>query len=105
MYRHKFGPFAPGTLAFGAALILLGAAAPKLLVHPNRAWMALAERLSWVTTRIVLAIAFFAVLTPIGAVRRLSGADPLRRRSAPAGSFWFPYSARQRDPRHYDTSF
>src|SRR5205807_1551794 len=105
IFRHKFAALAPGVLTIGIALVLLGAIAPVLLVHPYRWWMALAEKLSWVMTRVILAVVFFIVLMPIGIVRRLSGADPLRRRRPPAGSSWFPYPARHRDPRHYEKSF
>ena len=56
----------------------------------------------FISTRVVLAIVFFLVITPVGIVTRLCGWDPLRRRAAPADSYWKPYSARQRDPRHYE---
>ncbi len=105
IYRGKFAPVASGALAVGAVLVLLGAAAPALLFHPHRWWMALAEKMSWVMTRVILAIVYYIVLLPIGIVRRLSGADPLRRRHPPVGSSWVPYPARHRDPRHYDKSF
>ena len=55
-----------------------------------------------ITMRVVLAIVFFLVITPVGIVMRLCGWDPLRRRAASADSYWKPYRARQRDPRHYE---
>jgi len=67
--------------------------------------MLLAEGLSFITTRIILGIVFFLIITPIGVVKRLSGWDPLERRSAPKPSYWKPYSDRQRDPRHYEKMF
>jgi thiol:disulfide interchange protein len=90
----------------GALLVLLGVAWPRALVHVNRGWMALAEALSWVSTRVLLGLLFYLVLSPLGAWRRWRGADPLDRR-APVGrqSFWKPYSARQADPRHYEKMF
>jgi hypothetical protein len=84
---------------------LLGLAFPRALVYPNKAWMMLAEGLSFVSTRIILAFVFFAIVTPIGFVKRLSGWDPLHRRAAAADSYWQPYSERQRDPRHYEKMF
>ena len=56
-------------------------------------------------TSVILAIVYFGVVTPIGWIRKAVGGDPLRRRAAPAGSYWFPYSDRQRDPRHYEKMF
>ena len=89
----------------GVALVLLGIIVPRVLVYPNRAWMLLAEALSFVTTRIVLGIVFFLVVTPIGLLKRLFGWDPLRRRAGSSPSYWRPYSERQRDARHYEKMF
>src|SRR4030095_15594308 len=92
-------------LAPGLLLILLGLLWPRALVLPNRAWMLLAEGLSFVTTRIILGLVFFLVVTPIGVVKRLSGWDPLSRRGARSASYWKPYSERQRNPHHYEKMF
>ena len=105
IYRGKFHSVAPITLPLGAALVLLGLAFPRALVYPNKAWMTLAEALSFVSTRIILAFVFFVIVTPIGFVKRLSGWDPLHRRAAASESYWQPYSERQRDPRHYEKMF
>jgi hypothetical protein len=105
LYRGKFPNVTNVTLYLGAALVLLGLILPQALVWPNRAWMALAEVLSFVTTRIVLAFVFFGIVTPIGVVKRLFGWDPLHRRGGPSDSYWKPYSERQRNPRHYEKMF
>lgn len=94
----------PGVV--GGLLVVLGAAAPRALVYPNRAWMAFAEALSFVSVRIVLGLLFYLVFTPLGAWRRWRGWDPLGRRSAAERtSFWHPYSPRQADPKHYERMF
>jgi hypothetical protein len=105
LYRGKFIDPARVALPFGALLILLGLVWPRALVWPNRAWVLLAEGLSFVTTRVILALVFFLIITPIGVVKRLSGWDPLSRRAARSDSYWKPYSQRQRDPRHYEKMF
>src|SRR5437773_12352186 len=99
MYRGKFHSAAPITLPLGGLLVLLGLAFPRALVYPNKAWMALAEGLSFMSTRIILAFVFFAIVTPIGFVKRLSGWDPLHRRAGAAASYCRPSSEGQRDPR------
>jgi Saxitoxin biosynthesis operon protein SxtJ len=104
-YRGKFHLVTQVTLPVGAILVLLGIAIPRALVYPNKAWMALAEVLSYISTRIILAFVYFVVITPIGLVKRLSGWDPLSRRAARSESYWRDYSARQRDPRHYEKMF
>jgi hypothetical protein len=105
LYRGKFITAIYVTLPLGMLLILLGLLWPRALVLPNRAWMLLAEGLSFVTTRIILGLVFFLVITPIGVLKRLSGWDPLSRRGPRSASYWKPYSERQRDPRHYEKMF
>jgi hypothetical protein len=105
LYRGKFLHATQVTLPLGALLIFFGLLYPRALVLPNRAWMTLAEVLSFVTTRIILAVVFFLVMTPIGVVKRFLGWDPLSRRSARSDSYWRDYSERQRDSRHYEKMY
>jgi polyferredoxin len=105
LYRGKFQNVSPVTLPLGALLVLLGVLLPRLLMWPNKAWMAFAEALSFLTTRIILAVVFFGIVTPIGVVKRLFGWDPLNRRAARGESYWQPYSERQKDPRHFEKMF
>lgn len=105
LYRGKFATAAHVALPLGALLVLLGLIWPRALVLPNKAWMLLAEGMSFVTTRIILGVVFFLVVTPIGIIKRLSGWDPLSRRAARRDSYWQPYAERQRDPRHYEKMY
>jgi hypothetical protein len=105
IYRGKFSGIAYVVLPLGGALMLLGLVLPIALVYPNKAWMKLAEALSFVMTRLILGIVFFLIVTPIGVVKRLSGWDPLSRRGKRSASYWQPYSDRQRDPRHYEKMY
>ena len=105
LYRGKLASVTQILLPLGGLLVLLGLIWPRALVLPNKAWMLLAEGLSYVTTRIILALVFFLIVTPIGFVKRLSGWDPLSRRSASSESYWKPYSERQRDRRHYEKMY
>src|SRR6266851_8012980 len=90
-YRGKFPTMSHITLPVGALLVFLGLVLPQALVWPNKAWMALAEVLSFVSTRIILAFVFFGVLTPIGLIKRMFGWDPLHRRAGSSDSYWKPY--------------
>jgi hypothetical protein len=105
LYRGRFQLVAPGLLAVGTILVVLAAVFPKALVIPNRLWMKLAEALSFVSTRVILAVAFFAIVTPIGILRRVLGGDPLSRRSPRSESYWRPYFTRQSDTRHYEKMY
>ena len=105
LFRGKFPLLAPLFLASGGLLVLLGAALPGALAVPRRLWMSLAEGLGFVTTCAVLLAVFALVVTPVGLLRRLTGADPLRRRTPAGGSAWHPCPARHLDSRHYERLF
>jgi hypothetical protein len=102
-YREKFTTAAYIFSAAGSALVLCGLVFPRLLTVPRRFWMKLAEGMAYISSRIILAIIFFLVLTPIGLVKRAMGWDPLQRRSATRESFWQPYP--DRDSRHYEKMY
>jgi saxitoxin biosynthesis operon SxtJ-like protein len=64
---------------------------PTALARLNRLWIRLGVLLGKLVSPIMLAILFYGVMTPIGAVMRLAGKDPLRlKRSAGARSHWLP---------------
>ena len=105
LYRGKFVSAAYALMIAGAALVLGGVFVPRVLVVPRKVWMKLAEGMAYVSSRIILAIVFFLVLTPIGLVKRAMGWDPLQRRAGPRDSFWEPYPERQRDTRHYEKMY
>ncbi len=104
LFRHGHAAASAATAASGAALILVGMAAPSLLAFPSRVWWGLLRGLGWVNARILLTVLFFGVMMPLGLALRLTGWDSLARRR-PDGSFWVPYPARQRNPRHYERMY
>ena len=103
LYRGKFTTAAYVFSAAGSALVVCGSVIPRVLTVPRKFWMKLAEGMAYVSSRIILAIIFFLVLTPIGLVKRATGWDPLQRRSATRDTFWQPYP--RRDPRHYEKMY
>lgn len=76
------------TLVFGAlavALLLGGLLVPGKLGPVYRAWMGFAHALSKITTPIFMGIVYFLVITPIAAIRRTLGGNPLRAHSGATG--------------------
>lgn len=92
-------------LGLGVLLLALSVVAPRTLVLANRGWMKLAEGLAFVSTRVILGLVYFVLMTPLGLIKRLTGSDPLARRAPGAETYWEPYPARQRDRRHYEKLF
>ena len=62
---------------------------PSLLAGLNRLWTRLGLLLSKVISPIALGVLFYAALTPVGILMRLTGKDPLRlKRDAGLDSYW-----------------
>jgi hypothetical protein len=71
-----------------AGILALVAFVPPLAILFHRGWMAVAAVLGYVNTRILLSLVFYTLLTPIGVWRRLTGHDPLMRRSGRLSTYW-----------------
>lgn len=61
---------------------------PRLPSALVRAWLGLGQLLGWINTRILLALVFFAVITPLALVFRLVGRDALALRLKTRASYW-----------------
>lgn len=68
-------------LLFGAmALHVLTMTAPQMFRPFAVVWLGLSDLLGAVISKILMSIVFFAVVTPIGVIRRLAGKDSLKLR-------------------------
>jgi Saxitoxin biosynthesis operon protein SxtJ len=76
--RNYLIPFAIGLLA-------LTMIRPQLFRPAAVVWFGLSHVLGIITSRIVLSIIFFLVVTPVGVVRRLLGTDALNLKSFKKG--------------------
>jgi saxitoxin biosynthesis operon SxtJ-like protein len=90
--------------AIGAALVLLGAAAPSVLTRPRVWWWRGARAVGDFNARVLLTLMFVVVFVPLGVVWRLIGKDPLAR-SRRANRGWTPYPVRYRDRQHYSRMY
>lgn len=61
----------------GGVVLVLALTVPVLFAPLAPLWFGLSEAVGAVTSRIVLTLLFWGVLTPIALLRRLCGADPL----------------------------
>jgi len=96
---HSVPPLVLASL--GTPLVVAGILAPRILRPVERGWMAFATQLGEVNTRVILTVAFFALVTPIGLALRLRH-DPLDRRLDDDGtSGWRPRDAGPVDPTAY----
>lgn len=74
---------AAGFFAFFAAF------APMALLPLYRVWARFAGYLAWFNTHLLLAVAFYLVITPIGLIMRALGKDPMNRKiDREAKTYW-----------------
>jgi hypothetical protein len=99
-FRH--GDTWPVFLALAVFFLIASRFAVPLLRPLYIVWMKFAFILGWVNTRIILGIAFFLVLTPIGVLMRVFGRNPVDiHLERDRESYWIrrdsPYDPRQSD--------
>jgi hypothetical protein len=103
---HRSRPTVALVLAVVAGVLAaIGLLLPALAVRFHRAWMALAAVLGYVNSRILLSIIFFLVITPLGLVRKLCGADPLGRRGAAPDGYWIGRPVARQSKQQFERTF
>ncbi len=70
-----------GLWTAGALVVLVLAMTAPLLFRPLAApWFGFSEKLGTVMSKVILTLVYFFVATPVGLIRRMFGADPMRLR-------------------------
>ncbi|HEJ83338.1 MAG TPA: hypothetical protein ENO25_02115 [Desulfobacteraceae bacterium] len=67
------------------ALLVLTMTVPALFKPVAWLWLGFSHFLGSIVSKIILSVLFFAIVTPIGLARRLSGADSLKLKDWRAG--------------------
>lgn len=55
----------------------------NLMKFLYQGWLKIGHLLGWINTRIILAILFFVLITPLGKILRACGKDPLKKHYDP----------------------
>jgi hypothetical protein len=75
----KHQPLRTWPRATALVFFVAGIVYPRCLSLVHRSWMTLGHYLGLINTRIILTIVFFAIITPLGLIKRTFGRDPLDR--------------------------
>ena len=87
-YRQQNSCY-PYLLVLSAVFLLSGLLLPNLLRPIYKVWMLLALLLGWFTTRVILIVLFYGVVTPIGLLTKLFKKDFLNLKSGhDVDSYW-----------------
>jgi glucan phosphoethanolaminetransferase (alkaline phosphatase superfamily) len=101
-HRHEVPPLTTSTIVFlclGTISILLAVLFPKALKPLNTIMVFIAMIIGWIMTRVILALMFYCVFTPIGFVMKLAGKDSMRRKfQTDIQSYWIDRSEIPYDP-------
>ncbi len=104
LWRHKttYAYFFTGGILF----IIFGVIAPAVLKPLQKAWMAISVVIGFFMSRVVLAVLFYGVITPIGLFMRLFGKDILDERiSKGQPSYWRERSAGAKTKESYENQY
>lgn len=104
LYRER-PPLWMGFGGAGALLILTGLAFPPGARAFHTAWMKIAHVLGAINSRIILSVAFYLFLAPLGMLTRLFGRDPLDRRGPDRDSYWIPRKSSRQTRRGFERLF
>jgi len=84
--RIAFAQWFCGT---GLAVLCAGLFAPRTLRYIYAIFLKIAHAIGWFNTRVILAIIYFLLLTPIAVAMKILGKDPLKRKiDKSASTYW-----------------
>jgi len=93
-------------LAAGAFFIFGGFFFPAVLKPFQKVWMGFSVVMGFFMSRLILAILFYAVITPIGFITKLCGKDVLDERiSKEKKTYWQPYHGAAKTKESYENQY
>ncbi len=104
LWRGK--PSFPYLFAAGALFIIFGLAQPRALKPLQIIWMAFGAVVGFFVSRVVLAILFYALLTPMSLAMKVFGKDILDERiDRTEKSYWKERVELRKDKSHYENQY
>jgi len=104
LWRQK--DTAPWFILIASFLLFFGLTFPKVLKPIQKIWMSFALIMGWFVTRVILAVLFYCVVTPIGIVARVFSKDSLGMKFDPrAQTYWIPKPSQSDDKKGCENQF
>jgi hypothetical protein len=102
--KHKASYYILGIVS--AVFFVFALTKPELLKPIYIVWMRLAFVLGWINTRLLLAIVFYLVITPVGLLLRLFGKDILDKKIVKNNeSYWITKERSIFNSQDYEKQF
>lgn len=86
--------------AFGAIAGILGLTGAKIALPVYWGWMAIAFVMGNIVSRVLLALVFYLLITPMGVARRFLGHDPLQLYRRVVATYWRDLPPPAEKPRY-----
>jgi uncharacterized protein involved in cysteine biosynthesis len=104
LIKHRYSIMP--TIIISAVFFVMAILLPLALKPVYIVWMSLAFVLGWVNTRLILAVIFYLVFTPVGIILRLLRKDLLERRIEKGKiSYWKKKETLKESPLQYERQF
>jgi hypothetical protein len=104
LIKHRYSIMP--AIIISAVFFVMALLLPLVLKPVYIAWMRFAYVLGWINTRLILAIMFYLIFTPIGLALRLLRKDLLERKKGEGElSYWKKKEARVFNPADYERQF
>jgi len=65
-------------IPLAAVLLIIDMVYPPAFYYPGKVWFGLVRLIGAIMPKIMLSVLFYALVTPVGLLRRLFGADPMQ---------------------------
>ena len=104
LYWRDHTSVAYGCFAFGAVSGFLGLTGTRAALPIYVAWMAVAFVMGNIVSRLLLALVYYGLFTPMGLAMRLGGRDTLQLKRADVSSYWSDIPESQRE-NQYERQF
>ena len=102
--RNDGYPYLVGGLV--AVSFVLGLFLPSALKYVYKGWMVLAVVLGFIMTKVIMAMIFYLIVTPLGLIASLTGKEFLDMKiDRNAKSYWIPREKTQRKKSDYERQF
>jgi hypothetical protein len=88
--------------AIAVVVAVVGLVRPSAIRPLFHAWMVAVYPVGWLTSHLLLGIVYFLIITPIGAVLRLCGYDPMERSfDRSRKTYWVPHNPSAKAARYF----
>lgn len=93
-------------IPFGLIFMLLGFIAPVIIKPLYFVWMSLSVILGYISTRVILALLYYLIITPIGIIFKLMGKDLLNLKfDKKAETYWIKREIKPYDKKETERQF